>query len=106
MVICSRVAKTVLLACGLARAVEEKTRCIEWVCIYAYIHPHLYNDINVLLREAPVQAPSWEHGLVYAGLRGRLHVTRCGHKSVQSVGFSHIGLGLGRNTSCMMTCIW
>lgn len=35
----------VLLVCGLARAAEEKTRCIEWVRLYAYIHPHPYNEM-------------------------------------------------------------
>lgn len=70
----------VLLACGLARAVQEKTRCIEWVCIYAYIHPHLYNDINVLLHKSSSSGallgawlcrPTW--GPVYAWLCTFLH---------------------------------
>lgn len=51
-----------LLACGLARAAKEETRCIERVCIYAYIHPHVYNDSNVLFREALVQVLCREQG--------------------------------------------
>lgn len=59
----------VLLACGLARAVEEKTRCIEWVRLYAYIHPHSYNEMYYLVN-LQFMAPTWEQDP--AGLhRGR-----------------------------------
>lgn len=94
-----------LLACGLARAVEEKTRCIERVCIYAYIHPHVYNDINVLLREAPVQVLCWEQG--FADLpRGECMLSftvDCASpgadtSQMQSAGILHIGGELDRHS--------
>lgn len=105
MVIYSKVAKTVLLACGLARAVKEKTRCIEWVCIYAYIHPHVYNDINVLFREAPVQVPHWEQGFADSR-RGECvlsftvdRASPCADTSqMQFAGVVHVGVELDQHS--------
>lgn len=79
----------------LDRAVEEKTRRIEWVCIHADIHPHVYNDINVLLQETPIQAPFREPRLYRSapgpvclgmpGLHGRLHISRDAPTQVDAI---------------------
>lgn len=68
-----------LLACGLARALEEKTRCIERACIHAFTYAHTYTMTSM-----------------YYSLK--LQFKRR-HKSVQFAGISHIGIELDRYTT-------
>lgn len=98
-----------LSACGLARALEEKTRCIEWVCIYAFTYTHTYTMTSMYYslklqfsRPAGSMAMQICRGATLtrcAGLRGRLHITRRRHKSVSFAGISHIGIELDRYTT-------
>lgn len=98
----------VLLACGLARAVEEKTGCIEWVRLYAYIHPHSYNGMYYLVNPQ-FMAPTWEQdpaglhrGRFGAGLSQAVLCASC-HLVSRQVGtvYRH----RPRPPYCIMTCM-
>lgn len=76
--------------------------------------PHVYNYINVLLRQAPIQVPLLGAGLCRSasepalGFAAEQDVSRRRHKSVQFAGILHLAYRLSSTGKrfCKMTCIW